>query len=235
MEGQEKSPFRWSRLPSEWIQKNGLRQFTAGKKLGASVAALKVLVAVVLRAENNPVSKAGHNQGTACMSYDELMGLTDLSRPMISVGIKLLISNGVISIKADNNSRRNRYVLQGYDDGGWAKIPNRPLYRGVAVDRVATLHDLSCRREADLNALKLYLLLCTFRDNKKNYSMIGYEKIHEYTGISEGKIRKAISVLIELSLVRVSREKVTEEKKNHPNNYEILGLQQASSQADQTT
>ena len=41
---------RWSRLPSNWIIKGGLLEFRAGKTLGQSVAALKLLVAVLLLA-----------------------------------------------------------------------------------------------------------------------------------------------------------------------------------------
>jgi hypothetical protein len=50
---------------------------------------------------------------------------------------------------------------------------------------------------------------------------IGYEKIWNYTGIPESKIRQAISTLIEHGFVHVDRDKIPEEKKNHPNRYEI--------------
>ena len=38
------------------------------------------------------------------------------------------------------------------------KIPNRTLYRDQNRDRIAVLHEFSCRYEFDLNAIKLYLL-----------------------------------------------------------------------------
>jgi DNA-binding transcriptional ArsR family regulator len=250
----------WSRLPSGWIRSRGLRRFTVGKRLGVSTAALKVLLAITLRAENNPSKSAtrshqgsaslirdvefsmsdemlialpiedraptaGPNQGSASLSYDELMNLTDLSRPMVSEAIKLLQAEKIVLVKQEGRGGKNRYFLSDYGEGDrWGKIPNEKLYAQNNTDQIPTLHGFSCRREADLNALKLYLLFCAFRNTKTNHTMIGYEKIHEYTGIREARIRAAISVLIEHGLIRVDREKASEDKKNHPNRYEILGL-----------
>jgi predicted transcriptional regulator len=215
----------WSRLPSQWIHNEDLRLFQAGKYLGKSVAALKVLLAVALCAENNSADKAGRNQGSAGLSYDELMSLTDLSRPMVAAGVKLLCGSGIVAVEGEGQGRKNRYFLSGYGVGEpWGKLPNKRLYRNARTDRIMALHEFSCRRVSDLNALKLYLLLTAFRDVRKNYAMIGYEKIWDYTGIPEAKIRRAISVLIEQGMIRVDQEKGTADKRNHPNRYEILGL-----------
>jgi DNA-binding transcriptional ArsR family regulator len=216
---------RWSRLPSRWVHEEGLRRFAAGRRLGASSAALKLLVAITLPAENNASGKTGPNQGSVSLSYDQLMSLTDLSRAMVSAALKLLQSAGLVWVKREGRGRKNRYFLKAYGDTDpWAKIPTRAFYRDSNRDRIAVLHELSCRRESDMNALKLYLLFCAFRDRRKTYAMIGYQKISQYTGISEAKIRRAISVLIEHGLIRVDRDRAPDEKQNHPNRYEILGL-----------
>ncbi|RUX73387.1 hypothetical protein EN925_00860 [Mesorhizobium sp. M7A.F.Ca.US.006.04.2.1] len=190
-----------------------------------STAALKVLLAIVVRAENKSTAQAAQTQGSACMSYDELIDLTDLSRAMISSAVKLLTSAGIVIVKREGRGGKNRYFLTGYGETDrYGKIPNKTLYRQAPSDRLSALHELSCRRESDMNALKLYLLFCAFRDGKTNAAMIGYERIWIYTGIPEAKIRRAISVLIEHGFIQVDRDRSSAEKKNHPNRYEILGL-----------
>lgn len=216
---------RWSRVPTEWIRSLGLKSFRAGRQLGVSVAALKVLVAVILHAENKAGGEAGIDQGSAALSYDQLTQLADLSRAMVAHGTRRLERLGILAVDHGRRGAPNRYRLVGYEEGRpWAKIPNRRWFRNADSDRIAALHELSCRRECDLNALKLYLLFSAFRDNRSRHAMIGYEKIEEYSGIASGKIRQAISVLVEHALIAVDRDKDPKDKLNHPNKYEILGL-----------
>ena len=216
---------RWSRAPTAWIRSEGLRGFRAGSHLGVSIAALKLLFAVILHAENNAGDEIGPNQGSAALTYDELMSLTDLSRAMIAHGARHLVKVGIVSIERDGSRSPNRYRLAAYgSDHPWTRIPNRRWFRHAASDRIATLRDLSCRRECDLNALKLYLLFCAFANNKTQIAMIGFEKIEDYSGIPSGKISPAISVLIEHGLVSVDRDKDPGATVNQPNKYEILGL-----------
>jgi DNA-binding transcriptional ArsR family regulator len=175
---------RWSRLPGKWIGNRGLKAFVGGPRLGTSMSALKILVAIVLRAENKALLSAGMYQGSASLSYDELSALTDVSRPMLSSAIRMLEERGLVSIKHEGVGRRNRYFLAGYGPADpWAKISNQRLYGTGSVNRVALLHQLSPRRITDMNALKLYLLLCAFRDTKTNATMIAYDKIQFYSGI----------------------------------------------------
>jgi len=69
---------KWARLPLKWIHEQGLSVFQGGKQLGVSMAALKILMAVLLRAENKAPASAEVTQGSACLSYDELMEMTGL-------------------------------------------------------------------------------------------------------------------------------------------------------------
>jgi hypothetical protein len=216
---------RWSRLPTSWIHSQGLAAFRGGRLRGGSIAALKLYVAILLTAENNPAADAGPNQGSVALSYDMLAEMTDLSRAMIAQAGRLLVLRGLVWIEKGGRGSPNRYRLIGYERGDpWGKIANRRWFGSPLKEGIATLHDLSCRRECDLNALKLYLLFCTFAQNFSHVAMIGYEKIEDYTGIATNRIRQGLSVLIEHGLISVDREKSSDEKRNHPNKYKILGL-----------
>ncbi|MGH9425770.1 MAG: hypothetical protein ACRD2L_05620, partial [Terriglobia bacterium] len=85
----------------------------------------------------------------------------------------------------------------------------------------------SLRHSASLAALKLYLLLVTFRSKETNYAAISYEKIAEYTGLNRTAIKKGISILINSELVTVysSRNPADGEPSLHGHNrYLIRGL-----------
>ena len=82
----------------------------------ASSAALKVLLAFLLRAENKAIGKAGPNQGSVSFSYDQLMSLAHLSRAMVSAAVKLLQSVGIVSVKKQGGSRKNCYFWNAYGD-----------------------------------------------------------------------------------------------------------------------
>jgi len=216
---------RWSRLPTLWIHSQGLASFRGGRRRGGSIAALKLYVAILLNAENNASGEAGSNQGSAALSYDVLAEMTDLSRAMIAQAGRLLIREGLVQIDKGGRGSPNRYRLVGYEKTHpWGKVANRRWFGSPLKEGIATLHNLSCRRECDLNALKLYLLFCAFAHNFTHVAMIGYDKIEDYTGIATNRIRQGLSVLIEHGLISVDREKSADDKRNHPNRYKILGL-----------
>jgi DNA-binding transcriptional ArsR family regulator len=200
-----------------------LANFRAGRSLGPSVAALKVLVAIFLRAENKRPNEATVTQGSASLSYDDLMELTGLSRSMIRAGTLRLRSVGLITVTQEGKGRRNRYFVNGYSTGAWGKLPYRKIAGKDSAQELRLLHELSCKRVADLNALKLYMLLGAHRAGGSPYAMIGYDKIEKATGIVRARIRSAISILIEHGLVQVENEKIPGQH-NTPNRYQILGL-----------
>lgn len=215
---------KWARLPLSWIHNGDLALFRGGKQLGASVAALKILVAVLLKAENRSAHTAVATQGSASLSYDDLMEMTGLSRSMIASGVKRLCDLGRLSVTREGRGGKNRYFVAEYMKGPWGRIPYRSVV-GLGFDmRVRLLHEMSCKRSTDLNALKLYLLLCAHRSGGNPYAMIGYDRIHDAAGILRPRIRQAISILIEHNLIRVHHEKALNEGRNTPNAYYILGL-----------
>lgn len=215
---------KWARLTLRWIHDGDLAMFRGGKQLGASVAAMKVFMAVLLKAENRSPDTAVATQGSASLSYDDLMEMTGLSRSMIASGVKRLCQLGQLSVTREGRGGKNRYFVAEYMKGAWGRIPFRTVV-GLGFDkRVQLLHEMSCRRSTDLNALKLYLLLCAHRSGASPYAMIGYDRIHDATGILRPRIRQAISILIEHNLVKVDHEKALNDRRNTPNSYYIFGL-----------
>jgi len=144
---------------------------------------------------------------------------------MIAAGTKRLGLLGLVTVTREGRGGKNRYAVADYMVGAWGRIPYRSVVGpGPRYEkRVKLLHDLSCKRATDLNALKLYFLLCAHRSGASLYAMIGYEKIHEATGILKPRIRQAISLLIEFNLVRIEHEKLPAGT-NTPNRYYISGL-----------
>lgn len=214
---------RWIRLPLAWIHGEGLTEFRAGQHLGSSMAALKVLVAILFRAENKTPQEATVTQGSASLSYDDLMVMTGLSRSMVRKGTLRLCDAGLVNVTHEGKGRKNRYFVVDYSATPWGKLPYRQIAGPGTSQELKLLNELSCKSVVDLNALKLFLLLSAHRDKVSQYAMIGYTKIEEATGIWRDNIRRAISILIEHGLVRVEQEKTPGEY-NTPNRYRILGL-----------
>lgn len=218
---------RFARLPNQWIYDEGLREFSASPtRRGASGAALKVLIALLLKAENKSSAAAGPTQGSVSLTYEELEELTDLSRASISRGIKMLKSRQLITVVQEGRGRRNRYFITGYGAADtYGRMSVVRLYGGPNTTRVRVLHELSTRNEADVNALKLYLLFCGVYDRQRAGALISYKNIAQLTGVGEGKIRRALSVLYEHDLVKVTTpDTPAVEGQNPPNLYRILGL-----------
>ncbi len=217
----------WARMPNAWLATDGLLFFRGGKERGASMAALKVMLAIMVHAENNPLAKAGDNQGSAALTYTELSVLTGLSRGMVSAGIKKLQEGEFVRVEQEGQGGRNRYFLADYGPRDrYVPLPLDRLWAGGAGSgEMKLLHALSSRRHSDFNALKLYILLCGMRDRRTGAAKISYEGIYRRSRIPEARIRAALSVLYDHRLVRRVEEKSpTPDKRNPPNEYYILGL-----------
>jgi hypothetical protein len=160
------------------------------------------------------------------ISYDELIGLTNLSRAMVSAAIKRLEALDRLTVKRGRKGEPSRYFLPDYGTNDhWTKISNRRMFRGANSMRIGVLHDLSLRRVSDLDALKLYLLFSAMQDKAGGGAMLGYEKITEYAGVPQNRIRRAVSVLVEQDLINVSKGPDPDvETHNPPNRYRLLGV-----------
>lgn len=77
--------------------------------------------------------------------------------------------------------------------------------------------EFKLRKQVELNALKIYFLIAALRDNQENVARVSYKKISEYTGVSEGSIRSALTFLVHCQLIHIDndplKEKVSEERK----------------------
>lgn len=183
----------WVKMPTQWIADHGLKEFKWHSTDKANfIAALMLYIVLVQR----------NDHGRTSLSYSQLSDITNLSREKVSQGLTVLISHRLIEKITDK--RTNTYSINNYDASPWAKLPFRKLYN--TNDEVTAFKDFYLRRKAELNALKLYLLLITFRDNTRNATIIGYEKINEYTGISSNDIKASISHLINNGLIYVESE-----------------------------
>jgi DNA-binding transcriptional ArsR family regulator len=214
----------WTKIPTHWIRDEndpGLRKFIRQTR-GASISALVIYVVLSLRCNSRP-DETFDDVGCAKVSYSEFQRITGLSRPLISAGLKLLVDLGLI--KLTRPGRSNTYQIEDYNKAyGWAKVPKKHLY-GSSSGEIRAFHNLNLRHDAELNALKLYLLLIAFRSNDLNYAMIGYENITKYTGIQKNHIKSAQSLLTCWNLIQVDPETTPGiDKVSQPFKYRICGI-----------
>lgn len=203
----------WSKLPSRWIRDGALSAFrNAGAPGGA--AALKIYMALAMFASFKPSPTVGA-AGAVRLSFSELESLCDISRRYVSYGIGTLAERELITIQTIGNA--NHYLLNGYDEIGWAKLP-----RGHLLDE-RRFKAMSIRGELYLDVMKLYLALLTFRHNNSHQALLSYDKIEHYTGIPRRHIRRAIDVLINHEWVSLASSPVEYSDQRPINIYVLRG------------
>lgn len=198
---------RFSALPSEWIRNKRLKEFIATVKKGESIAALKCLLALNLYMDF-------YSKETGQISYNDLEDATNLSRPMVCIGINILLSMNIIEIKEESSGRKARIYKFVINDEGWAKIPRDKT--------VSFIKNLNNRGMSSLSALKIYLTLLAVKMNKSDTVTIGYEKIREYTGLQSKDIKPGLQVLFEHRLIRIEQELDGATRKYKSNSYIIF-------------
>ena len=183
-------PWKWTKMPSDWIQEQRLKTF-GPNALGPSVAALKLYCAILIR------SKGPWKDGPPrlSMSYSVLEGAACLSRALVSSGLDRLGS--LIVTDRGSGQRASTYSIGGFPSrsGGWAKFPGEYFEAGKI------LRGFSTRSGLDLDALKLYFVLLAFRENRSGEATITYDKIGEYSGLRPRQISHARSKLISAELI----------------------------------
>lgn len=205
------------KLPNGWIETGGLKRFTWDQNKGGGAnhtAALMVLLAIAHRT---------NDEGIAKITYDEFEKVLPIRREKISEGIKVVVDFGIIEHEPRGQST---FKLIGYGEEGasWAKLPAKGLYSNGVI---WGLKDFSVRKSVGLHALKIYLLLVSRRDRARNETRLSYPKIEEFSGVLEGHIKPATSLLIENRLMSV--DSITDweewsEKKALPNCYRIAHI-----------
>jgi hypothetical protein len=157
------------------------------------------------------------------ISYSQLSGLTSLSRAKISSGISILKDKEIIYVAGENKT--NSYgLLWRENDKGWAKLPAKNMYN-TDNSLIEPFKNFHLRRKTELDALKLYLILVAFRDEKSNSTVMRYETISDYTGIAMNDIKSASSFLVTQNMINVDKSAIDDyEQKRWRNSYRIIGI-----------
>lgn len=183
----------WVKLPTAWIEAEGLKAFRWDSGQGANnTAALMCLLPLAHYADED--------SGVIEMTYDSLETTTGLSRAKISGGLDVLQQHNVIRRKAFG--RRSAFKLVDFGASGWGKVPAKRLY-SPTTHRIIFMNDFHLRKAVELNAMKLLLLFIARRDNATNLAQISYDKIEDYIGIDREKIRSGLSFLAALGMVHI--------------------------------
>ena len=186
----------WVRLPSWWIEEGGLRKLHWKREGADNIAALMTLCVIAHHANE----RATENEAelVASVTYDRLCLATGVSREKIASGLDVLASHKVIR-RAPHG--RSTFLIERYErERGWCKLPAKGLYAG---ERIAAFDAFKLRTVAELDAMKLYLLFASRRNNESNFADISYDKITEFSGVERSRLKRAISFLAALGLVYV--------------------------------
>lgn len=195
-------------FPSWWVRKGGLKTLGASEKTtGQSIAALKVLLAIVI-AEDGLL-------GDVRVTLTELEVVTGMTRPMVTAGLRILEETGFLRI--DRTGYRNSYGLVKDDEAShYTKVPH-------ALVR-SKLRRLPNGTTYGLAALKMYLTLLTVRQRNSHVAPISHRKIQAYTAIRPAAISRGASLLIEHGFIRHTSKVQYQSEKGYPvNNYYVVG------------
>jgi hypothetical protein len=199
----------WVRLPVPWVEKGGLKAFQWSAGQGSDcTAALMTLIALAHCADPET--------GVAKVTYDDLCHATGLSRAKLSSGLGVLQENALVKRW---HSGRSTYILSNYlDKSRWAKIPARPICSSRVI--IPFIH-FNLRNRVELDALKLYILISTYRDWVTNIATISYDKIELISGIQKGRIKSAISLLVTTGLIYAETVKSDSDREFYFNRYRV--------------
>jgi DNA-binding transcriptional ArsR family regulator len=181
----------WVRLPSAWIETKGLNQFVwKGGDGAGQLAALMVLMVIAHHVDAK--------SAIASLTWDDLVAATGISRSKLANGLAILAERGLIVREPEG---RSTFRLCHLGDGtSWAKLPAKPLYGETGL---RAFQDFTLRHRTELDAVKLYLLFASRRDDARNVALLGYPAIEDYAGIGRNHIKKALSILLIHGLVVV--------------------------------
>ncbi|MBY0241202.1 MAG: hypothetical protein K2X55_17990 [Burkholderiaceae bacterium] len=207
------------------LAKGGLIMLQWRQHKGAATAALLLLFALAVIANQAQRHHGLRQNNQVAATYEQLQAMVPLSRKLIADGLQLLLMVEAIGFTRDG--RRNLYTLNGIEhNGSWCMLPqSHLLQRQQHLARLQVFIDQIRRRES-LHALKVYMLILAFRDRHTNFAAIGYDKIGHYAGLRREEISTATAMLASLQLVRqVSDEEHPRRRGDpHHNRYFVCGL-----------
>lgn len=213
----------WAKFPTRWIHDGVLKEFLWGQHKGDAIAALLLLIALAIRRnrQNMRSQSVGEMDGEIVIAtYDDLLALIPMSRAKVSGGLARLMELGVV---VRDEQVASVYRLPGVgEDGGWAKLPQSQL---MSQGHMAAFSGFTLRKQTELDALKLYLLMIAMRSSKTGFAHIGYPKMVEYSGIATNRIKRAKSHLISSELIHVETDEGgMRDEGRPPMRYKVLGL-----------
>lgn len=193
----------WGQAPIWWIR-DGLIKDLKWKTddLGrgaAKISALKIYLAIValgdvkqheITAVDGGVSIA--EQYVARLTYSRLTEVAGLSRKLISEGLSVLKTLGLVHVEVMGRSQS--YSLIGFKSTEWTKVPIRALW-DKEKEIIKPLNKFSMRNKIELYALKMYFYLLSIRTNTSSSSCVSFETISKQTGIPERDIPRTYTYL----------------------------------------
>lgn len=211
------SEWRWSKMPVSWQLDPEMHKTIARASQGEAIAALKLYIGFCLKA--NYGEKDGlPKKGCVRISLSQLEALTDLSRPMVVAGLKLLKEWDIVT---SLGGRPAIYHIIEYETTKtWAKLTNRPLYGAREMNRMRGLESMPNRHRTTLHALQVYLYLGSIRNKDTNRAQVGYKQMCAVLGMPRNRLSAAISMLsAELITVRTAPVIRYEEGERHSTNH----------------
>lgn len=204
---------QWRQLPTQWVKDGELKKLTW---LAQGSDAIVALMVFLVMSHKRSLSSDGSNNSTVQVTYDELQTALNVSRSKISGGISILLDVGWIKKEAS----RSHFTFTA-PSVPWGKVPVRPLYDNH--NAIFAFDSWRLRNPLELDALKLYFVLITFRDSDLNYASISYERLRHYSGVQ--KIKSALNFLVASTLIYIEREAPNPYgNQNPPNMYRIRGV-----------
>jgi hypothetical protein len=203
----------------------GLSHFSWRREKSAATAAILILFALTI-ISNKAQRRAGiRSNNLVAATYESIQQVAPLSRKLIARGLQLLREVEAIRIERAGNA--SVYALVGIDQPGkWCMLPQQYLCNSFPYMHQLKHYFEHIKRPGSLNALKLYMLLLSLRENASNVARCSYDMIAEYTGLRREDISDAIQLLIATQLIRFAYDSESENRKGDPahNRYYILGL-----------
>lgn len=189
---------KWAKIPSVWIQKGGLKEFTAHRDIVDKISAIKLFIIFCIKMEHGKDGRF-----TCSLTYEQLTEIASLSRSSVRKGLIFLDSKNIIY---SEGVRNKVYIINNVGLSGWCKIPIKALMKNA--DEIEPFKILFNRYGHELNALKLYLYLLAIRDNDSAFSEVSIGKITTRTGISAKEVRVAFSFMQTMGLLNSVEEVV---------------------------
>lgn len=194
-------------MPSRWIREGELAAISWRESKGDATAALLLLMALCVERNRANIGRETGERASAAVpasddrelvhaTYDRLMDMTMLSRAKVAGGLKILRELKVVVA----TPRASEYRLPSIETpGSWCQLPQGHVWDNPHVAKY--LKGLTLRHRAELDALKVYLMLLAFRGNKNSVTLLGYERMTQLAGLDRTEITRAKSHLFNWGLI----------------------------------